>query len=296
MPKGYHHLTYDQRCQIYILKDRGDRSSTIAKVLNVHHSTIGRELERNKGQRGYRHQQAQEKAFLRKNSQPNKKMTLKIIASVEEKLKLQWSPIQISGWLKRHGKEHISHETIYNHIWKDKRQGGQLYKELRRQRPSIVEKKTRLGDWELDTIIGAGHKGVIVSIVERTSKLTRLAKVSHKTAKKVGQALIEQLKPIKAFVHTLTADNGKEFAYHQMVSFELETDFYFATPYHSWERGLNEHTNGLVRQYFPKTQSFLDTTSKDVKEVETLLNNRPRKALNFETPLEVFSRLSKNML
>lgn len=115
-------------------------------------------------------------------------------------------------------------------------------------------------------------------------------------AEEVGQALIEKLKPIKAFVHTLTADNGKEFAYHQKVSFELETDFYFATPYHSWERGLNEHTNGLVRQYFPKTQSFLDTTSKDIKEVETLLNNRPRKALNFETPIEAFSRLSKNML
>jgi IS30 family transposase len=318
MPKGYHHLTYDQRCQIYILKDRGDRSSKIANILKVHHSTIGRELKRNKGQRGYRHQQAQEKAFLRKNSQPNKKMTLQMAVSIEEKLKLQWSPIQISGWLKRHGKEQISHETIYNYIWKDKRQGGQLYKELRhqgkkyhkqrkgtsgrgcipgridiRQRPSIVEKKTRLGDWELDTIIGAGHKGVIVSVVERTSKL---AKVSHKTAKEVGQALIEQLKPIKAFVHTLTADNGKEFAYHQMVSFELEADFYFATPYHSWERGLNEHTNGLVRQYFPKTQSFLNITSKDIKMVETLLNSRPRKALNFETPLEAFSRLSANML
>jgi IS30 family transposase len=321
MPKGYHHLTYDQRCQIYILKDRGDTSSTIAKVLNVHHSTIGRELRRNKGQRGYRYQQAQEKAFLRKNSQPNKKMTSQLIFSIEEKLKLQWSPVQISGWLKRHGKEYVSHETIYNHIWKDKQQGGQLYKELRhrgkkynkqrkgtsgrgsipnridiKQRPSIVEEKSRLGDWELDTIIGAGHKGVIVSIVERTSKLTKLAKVSHKTAEKVGRALIEQLKPIKAFVHTLTADNGKEFAHHQKVCFELEAGFYFATPYHSWERGLNEHTNGLVRQYFPKTQSFLNTTSKQVKEVETLLNNRPRKALNFETPLEAFSRLSNNML
>ena len=321
LPKGYHHLTYDQRCQIYILKARGDTSSSIATMLKVHHSTICRELKRNKGQRGYRHQQAQEKAFLRKNSQPNKKMTPQIVTSIEEKIKLQWSPIQISGWLKRHGKEHVSHETIYNHIWKDKQQGGQLYRELRhqgkkynkqrkgtsgrgsipgridiKQRPCIVEEKTRLGDGELDTVIGAGHKGVIVSMVERTSKLTKLAKVSHKTAEEVGQALIEQLKPIKDFVHTLTAENGKEFAYHQMVSFELETDFYFATTYHSWERGLNEHTNGLVRQYFPKTQSFLDTIFKDIKRVETLLNNRPRKVLNFETPLEAFSRLSTNML
>ncbi|WP_220017494.1 helix-turn-helix domain-containing protein [Candidatus Rhabdochlamydia oedothoracis] len=131
LPKGYHHLTYDQRCQIYILQARGDTSSSIANILKVHHSTISRELKRNKGQRGYRHQQAQEKAFLRKNSQPNKKMTPQIVTRIEEKIKLQWSPIQISGWLKRHGKEHVSHETIYNHIWKDKRQGGQLYRELR---------------------------------------------------------------------------------------------------------------------------------------------------------------------
>jgi len=321
MPKGYHHLTYAQRCQIYILKDRGDSSSSIARALDVHTSTIGRELKRNKGGKGYRHQQAHEKALLRRNSKPNKKINVQIATTIEEKLQSQWSPVQISGWLKRHGKEHVSHETIYNYIWKDKQQGGLLYKELRHQgkkynkhgkgtsgrgcipnrididqRPSIVEEKTRLGDWELDTIIGAGHKGVIVSMVERTSKLTKLVKVSHKTAEEVGRAIIDQLSPIKAFVHTLTADNGKEFAFHQMVSFELSADFYFATPYHSWERGLNEHTNGLVRQYFPKSQSFTDASLEDVQRVETLLNNRPRKALSFETPLEAFDRLSSVMI
>jgi IS30 family transposase len=321
MPKGYHHLTYAQRCQIYILKDRGDSPSSIARALDVHASTIGRELERNKGGKGYRHQQAHEKALLRRNSKPNKKINDQIATTIKEKLQSQWSPVQISGWLKRHGKEHVSHETIYNYIWKDKRQGGLLYKELRHQgkkynkhskgtsgrgcipnrididqRPAIVEEKTRLGDWELDTIIGAGHKGVIVSMVERTSKLTKLVKVSHKTAEEVGRAIVEQLSPIKAFVHTLTADNGKEFAFHQMVSFELSADFYFATPYHSWERGLNEHTNGLVRQYFPKSQSFTDTSLEDIQRVETLLNNRPRKALSFETPLEAFDRLSSVMI
>ena len=321
MPKGYHHLTYAQRCQIYILKARGDCPSSIARALDVHPSSIGRELKRNKGGKGYRHQQAQEKALLRRNSKPNKKINAQIATTIEEKLKSQWIPVQISGWLKRHSKEHVSHETIYNYIWKDKHQGGLIYKELRHQgkkynkhgkgtsgrgcipnrididqRPSIVEEKTRLGDWELDTIIGAGHKGVIVSMVERTSKLTKLVKVSHKTAEEVGRAIVEQLRPIKAFVHTLTADNGKEFALHQMVSFELSADFYFATPYHSWERGLNEHTNGLVRQYFPKSQSFTDTSLEDVQRVETLLNNRPRKALNFETPLEAFDRLSSVMI
>jgi len=321
MPKGYHHLTYALRCQIYILKDRGDSPSSIAKALSVHPSTIGRELERNKGGKGYRHHQAQEKALHRRSSKPNQKITTQIAATIEGKLKFQWSPMQISGWLKRHGEEHVSHETIYSYIWKNKRQGGLLFKELRHhgkkynkrskgtsgrgcipnridiaQRPVIVEAKTRLGDWELDTIIGAGHKGVIVSMVERTTKLTKLVKVSHKTAEEVGQALIERLDPIKAFVHTLTADNGKEFAYHQKVSVALEADFYFATPYHSWERGLNEHTNGLVRQYFPKAQSFTDITLQDVARVETLLNDRPRAILGYETPLEAFGRLSNSKL
>jgi transposase, IS30 family len=321
MPKGYHHLTYAQRCQIYILKDRGDSPSSIARALGVNPSTIGRELERNKGGRGYRHQQAQEKALLRRHSRPNQKINAQIAATIEEKLNEQWSPVQISGWLQRHGKEYVSYKTIYSYIWKNKQRGGLLYRELRHQgkkynkhgkgtagrgcipnrvdisqRPAIVEEKTRLGDWELDTIIGAGHKGVIVSMVERTSKFTKLVKVSHKTAEEVGQALIERLEPIKAFVHTLTADNGKEFAYHQMIGVALEAGFYFATPYHSWERGLNEHTNGLVRQYFPKTQSLTDVTLEDIDRVEALLNNRPRKALHFETPLEAFDRLSADMI
>jgi IS30 family transposase len=155
-----------------------------------------------------------------------------------------------------------------------------------------VETKTRFGDWELDTIIGAEHDGAIVSMVERTSKLTMLVKVSHKSAKKIEDALLKRLKPIKEFVYTLTADNGKEFANHQLVSRELEAGFYFARPYHSWERGLNEHTNGLVRQYYPKTKRFNEISEEDLRKVEMLLNNRPRKVLNFETPQEVFDRLA----
>ena len=159
-----------------------------------------------------------------------------------------------------------------------------------------MEEKTRLGDWELDTIIGAGRQEAIVSMVERASKLTRLVKVQRKTAEDVSQALISSLEPMKVFVRTLTADNGKEFAYHQKVSRKLGSEFYFATPYHSWERGLNEHTNGLVRQYFPKKTRFEDITDEDIKRVELLLNNRPRKILNFETPIERFEKLSKDMV
>jgi transposase, IS30 family len=319
MPKGYSHLTYEQRCQIYALKQRGDSPAAIAKELGVNRSTIGREFGRNSGQKGYRYKQAQEKSKQRKLKvlNPNQKLTPPLIGLIEKDLRLQWSPVQISGRLKKQGID-ISHETIYTHIWKDKHQGGTLYKELRHhgkkynkrskgtagrgcipgrvdigERPSIVEEKTRLGDWELDTIIGAGHVGAIVSMVERASKLTKLVKVSHKTAEEVSGALIKKLFPILKFVLTLTADNGKEFAYHQIVSEALQADFFFATPYHSWERGLNEHTNGLVRQYFPKSASFNGLSDEDVERVETLLNNRPRKILEFETPLEAFQRMTE---
>lgn len=321
MPKGYHHLTYAQRSQIVILKERGDSHNRIAKALNVHYMTIGRELKRNSVEGGYNHEQAQAKAIDNRPSLPSKKLTPQIIKLIEEKLKLQWSPVQISGWLKQKGKGCVSHETIYKYIWKDKQQGGLLYKDLRHhgkkynkrskgtagrgciinrvdidQRPSIVEEKTRLGDWELDTIIGGSRQDALVSMVERTSKLTRLVKVDRKTAEHVSEALITTLEPMKAFVHTLTADNGTEFAYHQKVSRRLDAEFYFAKPYHSWERGLNEHTNGLVRQYFPKKTNFSDITTEDIKRVELLLNNRPRKVLNFETPIERFDKLSKTMV
>jgi len=129
-------------------------------------------------------------------------------------------------------------------------------------------------------------------MVKRRSKLTKLVKISHKTAEQVAEALLERLKPFKKFVYTLTSDNGKEFANHQVVSRELEADFYFAKPYHSWERGLNKHTNGLVRQYFPKTTRFNEISSMDLQKFEFLLNNRPLKVLGFETPQEVFGRLT----
>lgn len=321
MPKGYHHLTHIERCQICTLKARGDSYRSIAIHLKVHPSTIGREIKRNRGLKGYRHTGAHRKAQLRKNKTPNNKMSPQIIAALREKLREGWSPVQISGHLKRHGNQSVSYETIYKYIWKDKQCGGNLFRFLRRKgkkynkrakknagrgmipnrvdislRPDIVKDKTRLGDWELDTIIGAKHKGAIVSMVERSSKLTKLVRVPRKTADLVARALCKRLKPIKAFVHTLTADNGKEFAFHEAVSKELGAGFYFATPYHSWERGLNEHTNGLVREYFPKSTNFLEVTEKEVLEVEILLNNRPRKILNFETPLERFARVSKNML
>jgi len=318
MPKGYHHLTYDQRCQIQTLIERGDSISKISKALKVHRSTIYLEIARNSRNGIYEYHEANRIAIARRfvASRQRIKMTNDLIALIEEKLKLQWSPEQISGRLKRlYGEKAVSHEMIYKYIWNDKQHGGELYKNLRHtgkkynkrgcknagrgfipnrvdidQRPSIVEEKSRIGDWEIDTIIGKNHKGAIVSMVDRHSKLTMLTKVSRKTAEEVKEALITRLHQVQDFVYTITADNGKEFANHVSISKELEADFYFARPYHSWERGLNEHTNGLVRQYIPKSAFFEKISKEDIQQVEDLLNNRPRKALQFLTPLEVFNR------
>ena len=325
MPKGYHHLTYDQRCQIQTLKERGDSIDKIAKALKAHRSTVYREISRNSQDSNYEYRQANKKASDRRQAASSKKTKMKhdLIEIIEEKLKLQWSPEQISGRLKRiYGAKAVSHEVIYRYIWENKQRGGELYKNLRHngkkynkrgskkagrgfipnrididKRPSIVEEKIRIGDWEVDTIIGKNHKGAIVSMVDRHSKLTMLAKVARKTALDVEKALTLRLSQVQDYVHTITSDNGKEFANHTAISKVLKADFYFAHPYHSWERGLNEHTNGLVRQYIPKSAHFDVITKGKIQEIEDLLNNRPRKILQFLTPKEVFkSSLNKSSL
>lgn len=319
MPKGYHHLTNFKRYQLYSLKKRGESSDQIAKELNVHRSTVYRELMRNRRGSTYSFEEAHNLALQRRRraSRERQKLSADLTSLIEKKLCLQWSPEQIAGWLrKNHYSHRVCHETIYQYILKDKRSGGRLYANLRRRgkkynkrsstnagrgcipnrvdiekRPAIVEEKARLGDWELDTIIGKNHKGAIVSMVDRASKLVKLVKIPRRTALEVSKALLDRLVPIKKFVLTLTSDNGKEFAQHGMISQRLGASFFFATPYHSWERGLNEHTNGLVRQYFPKSTSFEDITQEKLHEVELLLNNRPRKVLDFLSPIEVFNTL-----
>lgn len=311
MPKGYKQLTYEQRCQIHALKTRGSSNRQIAVQLGVHSTTIDREIARNTGGRGYRYKQAQGKSQQRrKEARRPVKMTVDLIATIEEKLtQYQWSPEQISGWLKREQGIQISHERIYQHIWADKHQGGKLYENLRRrsrkyqkrvngkttrgriigrvdiaERPLVVEMKTRIGDWEADTIVGLGHKNAIVSLVERKSRYTKLIKVPCNTAKAVETAITTALTPLKEQVLTITFDNGKEFSSHLGVAQTLDALTFFATPYHSWERGLNENTNGLVRQYFPKKTDFATITDEQVAYVEYLLNHRPRKCLGFNTP------------
>lgn len=317
MPKGYHHLTSDQRCQLSALKDSGERIEKIAAIIAVSRFTIYRELARNSSSKKYNHREAREKAIQRRSRASNRprKMNQEQISLIEEKLRLQWSPEQISGWLKRHKEVAVSHETIYRHVEKDKRAGGTLYRDLRHngkkynkrgrgkagrgcipgrvdisERPAIVEEKSRIGDWEVDTIIGSQHKGAVVSMVDRHSKMTMLQKVPRKTAQEVELALKARLGQCKGSVHTVTSDNGKEFANHIEISRYLGAKMFFARPYHSWERGLNEHTNGLIRQYLPKDER-LDTVSNEIiAMIEERLNNRPRKVLDFQTPIEVFNR------
>ena len=305
MPEGYLHLTCEQRCQIYALLQSGHSQAHIARQIGVDPSTISRELVRNTGARGYRFKQAHEKASQRRQEASDKprKMTPDLVELIEEKLtQEQWSPDQISGRLAKDGVAFISHERIYQHVWKDKKDGGTLYLHLRHsgkkynrrkgknsgrglipnrvdidQRPPIVAAKSRIGDWEADTIIGANHKGVVMSHVERTSKYIKLAKLPDKNADFVVQACARVLLPLADQIETITYDNGKEFASHAQIATSLGALSYFAKPYHSWERGLNEHTNGLFRQYFPKGSDFSILSDADVQRVEDKLNSRPRK-------------------
>lgn len=308
--RNYRQLTQEQRYQIYALMKVGFNQTEIASEINVHKATVSREVRRGRGGRGYRPKQAQELALARLQLRAQPRIQPQTWQRVEQLLGQQWSPEQITGRLKLEQQQSVSHERIYQYIYADKRLGGTLSLNLRcrkarrkrygsydrrgqlpnrrsiDERPAMVEQKRRIGDWEADTIIGRHHQEAIVSIVERKSKLTRLAKVKHNTAELVGQVMRAQLQSLP--VHTLTSDNGREFAQHREIAQQLKADFYFAHPYASWERGLNENTNGLVRQYFPKKSEFSKISDPQIKEVEERLNNRPRKTLGYKTPNEVF--------
>jgi len=310
------HLTFEQRAKLAVLHANGLTQAAIAALIGSNQSVVSRELRRNGNSLGYRCEQAQEKAVVRRRaaSLMPRKLDDGLIAIIEDRLLgEEWSPQQISCWLAKTQQSSVSHERIYQLIWADKHAGGTLFRQLRRggkkynkragklagrgvipgrididQRPAIVEQRSRIGDWEVDTIVGAAHKGAILSIVERRSRYTLLHKLDDTTAARTSRAMIAKLRSHRARVHTITADNGKEFAGHQRVARHLGAGFYFAKPYHAWERGLNENTNGLVRQYFPKGTSFARITHAAVARVQSKLNSRPRKVLGYKSPNEVF--------
>jgi IS30 family transposase len=318
------HLTYEERCQISSYLCNGFSQIEVAEQIGRDQSVICREVKRNSDDAGYDGEQAQKNAELRRSvaSSRPKKLTDDVVMHIKDLLhEAEASPEQISGRLKKTAGIHVSHETIYKLIWADKHAGGVLYKHLRRQtkkynkrsaknagrglipnrvdidqRPQIVDLKTRLGDVELDTIVGANHKGAVVSIVDRATKYTWLSLVPQGTASNVEEAICTRLSSLsqQGLLHIYTSDNGKEFASHESIVERLGGDFYFAKPYHSWERGLNEHTNGLFRQYHPKGSDFTALSSDDVILVENKLNNRPRKVLDFLTPAEAMSNALLN--
>jgi IS30 family transposase len=316
MPKTYTQLTEDERYQIYegVTEKRSHRE--IALLVNKHHSTVSREVDRNTGLRGYRPKQAQEKAYQRNQNKPRYiKLTADVQQLISENIMHEWSPDQIKGRLKSKGLAMVCATTIYGFIQQDKDSGGDLYKHLRHrkpykrrtgsleargqiigrisidERPPIVDKKIRIGDWEADTVIGKGHKGVLVTLADRVSKKTLIAHVASKHAEVVTNAIIKLLKSEKAYLHTITFDNGKEFAYHAKLKKALGADNYFAHPYCSWERGLNENHNGLIRQYLPKGMALNKVTAKKIRVIQNKLNNRPRKLLDYKTPNEVYDAM-----
>jgi IS30 family transposase len=311
---NYKQLTYEQRIEIYAFLKTGLNQTKIAQLIGVSKSTVNREIKRNTGLKGYRPKQANKWALKRKqNADKHVRFTNEVKAVVMKYLKKDWSPEQISGWLKKNNRPSVSHETIYQFIIDDQKNGGELYKHLRLgrkkrhkrlknndrrgqipnrisidERPAIVDNKERVGDWEIDTIIGKNHKGAIVTAVERKTKFNCLRLVPKKEAGLVTSALIDMLKPYKNLVYTLTCDNGKEFSEHEKIAQALQAKFYFAHPYSSWERGLNENTNGLIRQYFPKKTSFVNIEKEQVIIVQNKLNSRPRKTLDFQKPCDIF--------
>ncbi len=315
---SYKHLSLEERHYIELSMKNEKTLTEIAADLNRSQSTISREVSRNSGQRGYRHQQANLFAQERHAEKAKAfKMSGEITKIIDDYIRQDWSPEQIAGRLKIDGIIDLHHETIYQYVLADKQADGDLYTHLRHQnktyrkrygsthnrsgipnrtdideRPEAANNRERVGDWEADTMIGKSHKGAFVTLDERKSKLRLAMPVASKKALEVTEAIDFLLNPVKRFVNTITFDNGKEFALHEQLAKSINCETYFAKPYHSWERGQNENANGLLRQYFPKSMELINVTSQQVFAAVHKLNSRPRKCLGFKTPYEVFEELT----
>ena len=304
----------------------GMNKSQIARVLNVHKSTITREFQRNSDKKSkgtyYFASRAQRKVKKRYESRRGRvRFTAQMQEIARDYLeRLQMSPEQIVGYCRKHGIEMVSHETLYQWIWEDKKHGGTLHTHLRHrgrrhhkrglsrkrrgvipnrvdisERPKIVERRSRFGDFEIDTIVGANHKQHILTINERVTGRVWMRRLAVPTAAMAATMAINVLKPMAdaGLTKTITADNGLQFARHETVTEALGIRFYFAKPYHSWERGSNENTNGLIRQYIPKGTDFDTLTQDDILAIQEKINNRPRKRLAFSTPNDIFVKLTR---
>ena len=311
----YKQLTSEQRYTISVLLQNEKSKKEIANTIGVHISTLYRELKRNTGKRAYSWRTAHDMAKERHERLPGNRSIPETIKkqSIEYLKESQWSPAQISGTLRLKN-IHISHETIYKIIRKDKDCGGNLYThcrhKLRRRKRSVGGKRAvirdrvsihdrppeangeRFGDWEMDTIIGKNEKGAILTLTERKTNFVIMEKLKYgKKAKELAKVAIRQLYPFRNSIHTITTDNGTEFAEHKLIAKKLGVNIYFADPYSSWQKGAIEHANKLIRQYIPKSSSFDDFTDLEINEFQHKINKRPRKKLNFDSPKNKFFNL-----
>lgn len=292
------HINHEQRYTISVMRKQGNSLRSIGLAIGKHKSVISREIKRNRDPATgiYDAAKAQGIRDMRQRTRLRHiRFTDAVKADVKARIEADLSPEQVVGEAKIKGTPCVSHEAIYQWVWEDKKQKGNLHTHLRNKgrkyrkrgsakdtrgiikhrrdiahRPAIVEEKTRLGDLEIDTIVGKNHKGAMVTINDRVSGVVFIRKVDKREAVNVIKATINALYPIKELLNTITADNGKEFAGHQTISQVLGVDFFFAKPYHSWERGANENTNGLIRQYFPKKTNFENITDEEIQAVENI--------------------------
>jgi IS30 family transposase len=312
----YRQLTPAERYMLAALRKQGFNKSQIARALGRHRSTVGRELCRNstRADGRYRAFTAQERTNGRRSrSRRNSRFTGQDFALIDGMLCRQWSPEQVAGHLARTGRLSISHETIYRHVWRDKREGGALYTHLRgarkrrrkrygaydsrgrlagkrmiSERPPEVEERSRVGHWEADTVAGSGGKDCVVTLVERKTGLMLVGKLADRSSEGLSRRAISLMRRYAGRFETVTADNGTEFHDYKRIEERTRAAFYFARPYHSWERGSSENANGLLRQYLPKGVSMAGLSQQQCNAIARKLNTRPRKRLGFRTPLECF--------
>ena len=315
----YAQITADERYTLGLLRRLGLRPADMARALGRHRSTIVRELARStRPDGGYRPAFAQARAGARRwRCRSRDRFTPAEFALVTARLALKWSPEQIAAVLSRSGQLRISHETIHRYIWADKRRGGVLHTHLRgaptlrrkrygsyerrgrmagkrpiTARPASVETRAEGGHWEMDTILGTGDRHCVVSLVERKTGYLVLGKLRARTTAEVRRRVIALIRQERQPVHTITADNGTEFHDYARIEQATGTTVYFATPHHAWERGTNENTNGLVRQYLPKGQSMAAVTQLDCTRIARALNTRPRKRHHYRTPEDCYAMLT----
>ena len=315
---GYRQLTQDERYVMARLLRQGHSLRSIALILDRSASTISRERRRNATNYdgAYRAEKAQEYALgRRRRTRKGSQYSEEDWAQVAQLLRRKWSPGQIVGRRELLKQPSMSKESIYRYVRRQRREGGQLWRELRivskfgrkrrgspatrgrlvgkrhiSERPAAVERRRQVGHWEGDTVMGADQRHCVLTLVERVTGYLVMRKLVARSKEQAAKALGKAIKQVRAWMRTITLDNGTEFHDYLKVERASAVKFYFATPYHSWERGTNENTNGLIRQYLPKGMCMRGVSQADCDRIAAQLNNRPRQRLGFRTPSEALAR------